>query len=176
MRRLFTLLPLVLAIAPWAPLGAQVHSHDHTSPYTGLLDREIKALSDDEIRGLLAGEGMGMALAAELNRYPGPRHVLDMGPMLGLSQEQEASIRAVFEEMQKEATALGSEIVELERELDRSFAEGAITELRLEELLESIGQSRARLRFTHLRAHLELLPLLTESQRERYERARGYGG
>ena len=176
MRRSLTLLPFILAIAPSAPLGGQVHSHDHTSPYTAFLDREIKALSDDEIRGLLAGEGLGMALAAELNRYPGPRHVLDMGPMLALSQEQEGSIRAVFEEMQEEAKALGSELVDLERELDRSFAEGAIDEPTLEEPLESIGRVGARLRFTHLRAHLEVLPLLTESQRERYERGRGYGG
>jgi len=176
MRRPCALLSVFIALGPFIPLGAQMHSHDHTSPYAGFLDREIKALSAEEIQGLLAGEGMGMALAAELNRYPGPRHVLDMAPMLGLSQEQEVSIQAVFDEMQGEAKTLGAEIVELEGELDRSFADGSISEQRLNGLLESIGQARTKLRFAHLRAHLRLLPLLTASQREQYLRARGYGG
>jgi hypothetical protein len=176
MRRSCILLTVVIALGPAVPLGAQTHSHDHTSPYAGFLDREIKALSDEEIQGLLAGEGMGMALAAELNRYPGPRHVLDMGPMLGLSPEQKVSIQAVFEEMQGKAKTLGAEIVELEGKLDRSFADGSISEERLNGLLESIGRARTELRFAHLRAHLRLLPLLTESQRKQYLRARGYGG
>jgi uncharacterized membrane-anchored protein len=68
-----------------AELAAQTHSHDHTSPYADLTNRRIKALSEEEIDGLRAGEGMGLALAAELNGLPGTRHVLDMGPMLGLS-------------------------------------------------------------------------------------------
>ena len=41
-------------------------------PYAGQQTRAIKALSDDDIAALRAGEGMGMAKAAELNGYPGP--------------------------------------------------------------------------------------------------------
>jgi hypothetical protein len=138
------------------------------------VDREIKALSAEETAGLLNGDGLGMALPAELNRYPGPRHVLELGPMLGLSSDQESEVQAILDEMQAQARSLGETIVELERELDRSFAEGTITEARLEELLEDIALHRGRLRAAHLRAHLRVLPVLTDAQRESYERARGY--
>lgn len=54
-----------------APAAAQQHQH---SPYVGLEKRQIKALSDLQIQQLRAGEGMSLALAAELNHYPGPDH------------------------------------------------------------------------------------------------------
>ena len=176
MRSLVEVLAVAFTLGAAGPLVAQTHSHDHASPYAGFTDREIKALSAEETEGLLNGDGLGMALPAELNRYPGPRHVLEMGAMLGLSSDQESAIRSIFDEMQEQARSLGQEIVDLERDLDRSFAEGAITESRLEQLLETIALSRARLRVAHLRAHLRLLPVLTESQREHYEQARGYAG
>ena len=56
--------------------SAAVQAADRT--YAGLQDREIKALSSQQIGDLREGRGMGMALAAELNNYPGPRHVLDL--------------------------------------------------------------------------------------------------
>ena len=46
-----------------------------SSPYAGQETREIKALSRDEINGYLSGDGMAFAKAAELNHYPGPKHV-----------------------------------------------------------------------------------------------------
>lgn len=57
-------------------------------PYAGLETRQIKALSGEPVAELRAGEGMGLALAAELNGYPGPRHVLDLANQLGLTDEQ----------------------------------------------------------------------------------------
>ena len=174
MRYSLGLLALALTLGSAGPLFAQAHLHDHASPYAGFTDREIKALSPEEIAGLLNGDGLGMALPAELNRYPGPRHLLELGAMLGLSSDQESEVQAIFNEMQAQARSLGKTIVELERGLDRSFAEGTITEARLGKLLEVIALNRARLRATHLRAHLRVLPVLTESQREHYERVRGY--
>jgi hypothetical protein len=47
------------------------------SPYAGMQTRSIKALSEQQIADLKAGRGMGLALPAELNGYPGPAHVLD---------------------------------------------------------------------------------------------------
>ena len=176
MRNSTSLLVLGLALGSAGPLVAQAHTHDHASPYAGFTDREIKALSAEEIAGLLTGDGLGMALPAELNRYPGPKHVLELGAMHGLSTDQEAEIQAIFDEMQTQARSLGKTIVELERDLDRSFAEGSITERRLDQRLEAIAKQRVRLRATHLRAHIRLLPVLTESQREQYEQARGYKG
>lgn len=48
------------------------------TPYAGMQTRPIKALSDEQIADLQAGRGMGLALAAELNGYPGPAHVLEL--------------------------------------------------------------------------------------------------
>jgi hypothetical protein len=53
------------------------------APYAGHQERPIKALAPEEVAGLLGGEGMGYALAAELNHYPGPRHVLDLADSWG---------------------------------------------------------------------------------------------
>jgi hypothetical protein len=58
-------------------------------PYAGLEKRAIKALSDAQIADLRAGRGMDLALPAELNGYPGPVHVLELGDRLGLDAEQE---------------------------------------------------------------------------------------
>lgn len=176
MRAPIEALVLILALGPATQLVAQDHSHDHTSPYAGFTDREIKALSAEEVEGLLSGVGLGMALPGELNRYPGPTHVLQMASVLDLSPDQEEAIRAIFEEMKEEARSLGKQIVEWERELDQAFAQGTITDVRLRELVRVIARSRATLRVAHLRAHLRLRPVLTESQIEQYERLRGYAG
>jgi hypothetical protein len=57
-------------------------------PYAGMQARPIKALSAEQIADLKAGRGMSLALAAELNGYPGPRHVLELGHQLGLTDQQ----------------------------------------------------------------------------------------
>jgi hypothetical protein len=51
-------------------------SSAEVSPNSGQESQEIKALSESEIADLLAGKGMGWCQAAELNGYPGPKHVL----------------------------------------------------------------------------------------------------
>src|SRR5216684_672751 len=68
------------------------------SPYAGQESRAIKALSEAEIDDLMNGRGMGLAKAGELNGYPGPIHVLDMGAELGLTQEQRAALAAIRSE------------------------------------------------------------------------------
>jgi len=44
--------------------------------------RSVKALSEQQVADLNEGRGMGMALAAELNGYPGPSHVLELADSL----------------------------------------------------------------------------------------------
>ena len=39
---------------------------------------------------------MGLALAAELNGYPGPRHVLDLADQLGLTPEQQVEAQRLL--------------------------------------------------------------------------------
>jgi hypothetical protein len=61
--------------------------------------RSIKALSEQQVSDLGAGRGMGLALAAELNGYPGPSHVLELADKLGLSADQRACIQRLFDTM-----------------------------------------------------------------------------
>jgi Spy/CpxP family protein refolding chaperone len=145
------------------------------SPYAQHTQREIKALSTEEVAGYLAGEGMGMALAAELNAYPGPKHVLELADSLALTEAQRAETQAVFDRMKMQAVRLGHEIVERERTLDRLFASGEITEEMLEALVSEIGVLTAELRYAHLRAYLAVKRLLTAEQATRYDALRGYG-
>jgi hypothetical protein len=58
------------------------------------------------------GEGMGLAKAAELNDYPGPRHVLDMDTELRLTDRQEEKTRQTFDQMHTKAVQIGRELVE----------------------------------------------------------------
>ncbi len=144
------------------------------NPYANLQDREIKALSTEEQEGLLAGEGLGMALPAELHGYPGPLHVLEVVDQLDLSAEQRTQTERLFEAMREQARALGQQIVELERELDAHFASREITADQIEALTVEIGKLRGRLRHVHLSSHLEMDELLSGAQKEAYQRARGY--
>ncbi len=57
------------------------------TPYAGMQTRPIKALSEQQMADLSAGRGMGLALAAELNGYPGPVHVLELADKLNLSPD-----------------------------------------------------------------------------------------
>ncbi len=169
MRR-FTLVPiLILSLVPVA-----THAQETRSPYAGLEGRAIKALSPQEINALLAGEGMSLALPAELNGYPGPKHVLELSDSLGLSAEQQASVRAVFDQMAERAMQLGTEIVRLERVLDEAFAERRANKDSLVAVTSRIASLAGELRATHLAAHLELDGLLTEHQVMVYQRVRGY--
>jgi hypothetical protein len=142
--------------------------------YAGQEQREIKALSPEEIKDYLAGKGMGLAKAAELNRYPGPAHVLELAEKLQLDAEQKIRSEAIFKTMQVQAVRQGKALVEREHELDRLFAGGGITSEDLRAALEEIGRLQAEVRRTHLQAHLEQRKILTQQQIVRYEELRGY--
>lgn len=146
-----------------------------TSPYAGMESRPIKSLSSAQVAGYLSGDGMGMALAAELNRYPGPKHVLDMSGRLGLTDVQRAKIVAIHDEMSRNAIRIGKSIVHLEAQLDRLFASGEINGELLRSMLDEIAKKQAELRFVHLDAHLRTRGVLSVEQVAAYQRARGYG-
>ena len=136
--------------------------------YAGQEQREIKALSPEEIKDYLAGKGMGLAKAAELNRYPGPAHVLELAEKLQLDAEQKILSTAIFKTMQAAAICQGKALVGKERELDRLFAGGGITSEDLRAALEEIGRLQAEVRRTHLQAHIEQRKILTQQQIVRY--------
>jgi Spy/CpxP family protein refolding chaperone len=144
------------------------------SPYAGLEARAVKTLSEDEIADLLAGRGAGMALPAELNHYPGPKHVLELAVNLGLAPEQEAETRRLFRRMQADAMSLGEAVVAREAELDQLFASGAAQDAALRALVAEIARLRGELRFTHLKYHLAMRRVLSAEQAAAYDAARNY--
>jgi Spy/CpxP family protein refolding chaperone len=137
--------------------------------------REIKALSAQEISDYLAGKGLGLAKAAELNGYPGPAHVLELAAQLNLTADQKAKTEALFKRMQARAIPLGKEVVAEERALDKLFASRSVTPEALDSSLARIGILQTQVRQVHLQAHLEQMTLLTPEQVKQYNRLRGYG-
>jgi hypothetical protein len=146
------------------------------SPYAGQTDRDIKALSPEQIDDYLQGRGMGFALAAELNAFPGPRHVLDAAAPLALTPQQLERINSIFERMAADASSLGRKLVEKERDLDRLFAGGTAAEPTVATVTSEIGALLGELRFVHLRAHLETTRILSQEQIATYQELRGYHG
>ena len=146
-----------------------------SQPYAGQQQREIKSLSGKQIDGLLNGKGMGMAKPAELNHYPGPKHVLEVRDKLNLSQQQLQQTQKFFDEMKKEAMALGELIVIQERQLDQLFASGAVDNKNLSETLNRIALLRGQLRYVHLKTHLRQKNIMTAQQIKHYDVIRGYG-
>ena len=144
------------------------------SPYAGAEGSEIKALSAEEIQAYREGTGHGMAKPAELNHYPGPRHVLDLAADLKLTESQRIEVQAIFDRMHARAVSLGERIIERERALDRAFAAGALGEAKLQGLVGEIGGLQGELRATHLKAHLETKAVLRPEQIARYDALRGY--
>ncbi len=144
------------------------------SPYAGQEKREIKALSQEDVEGYLSGEGMGFAKAAELNHYPGPKHVLDLAGELRLEKAQIDQTKEAYNKMHKDAVSLGKKIVEKESFLDHLFASGRIDVETLRETTLEIGTLQGELRAVHLRAHVEMKQILTPHQVQRYDELRGY--
>jgi Spy/CpxP family protein refolding chaperone len=159
---------LLPAMAPADALAAD-------SPYADEQQRDIKALAPEEIEGLAEGHGMGLAMAAELNHYPGPRHVLDLAEALELTPEQRDAAAAAFAAVQDAARPLGRLIIADEQALDALFAGGAAEPAAVDALVERIAAQRGRLRAIHLAAHVKMRALLTPQQVARYDELRGYG-
>jgi len=146
------------------------------SPYAGMDTRPIKALSPQQVADLKAGRGMGLALPAELNGYPGPAHVLELATKLQLSDDQKAKIQSLFDTMKAEAVPLGTKLLAEEAALDQQFANRSITPEALKAATAEIGTTQAALRNTHLKYHLQTAQILTADQVRHYAMLRGYSG
>lgn len=145
------------------------------SPYVDHQTRSIKALSAEQVQDYLDGKGMGFALAAELNSYPGPKHVLELKDELELNPERLAEVIAIFGSMQQRAKGLGEQIVALERRLDEAFKTRGVSSSELESILTELGALNGEVRFAHLDAHIQVTALLTDQEIHTYQRLRGYG-
>jgi hypothetical protein len=168
--------PAMLLLCTTAVVG-QTHDrpgHHHHSPYADEPRSAVASLSAGQLDQLEKGEGMGLSRAAELNRYPGPVHVLDAAEELGLSDEQRRETRRILDAMKGDAVRLGKEIIEKETLLSRRFAHRHVDEEFLRDLTTEIGLLQGKLRLVHLLAHLRTTALLSNEQIARYDELRGY--
>jgi Spy/CpxP family protein refolding chaperone len=144
------------------------------SPYVGFETRDVKTLSTERQEGLKRGAGLGYALAAEMNGYPGPSHVLELADQLGLDADQKSQVQRAFEKMRKDAIVAGEALIAAEAHLDRLFALKQVSYDRIDAQTAVAAGQEARLRAIHLKAHLEMAEVLTPEQTESYNRLRGY--
>jgi hypothetical protein len=170
MRTLITLAAVLLITAPGLAQGRL------TSPYRQQFDTGLRGLDAKEIDDLKAGNGMGLARAAELNNYPGPRHVLEaiQEGKLTASQEQRERVQRVFNTMNHDAVRIGAQILGEEQTLETGFRSATITDTELRARVATIAALQGQLRVIHLAAHLATRAVLSESQLARYNELRGY--
>lgn len=199
-----TIALIAMTVAAPAPLGAQRAAAQHPSPdgaqhapsaqqpaaaqhappsapampspYRDQQFTEIKGLTDAEVRDLRNGAGMGFARAAELNGYPGPRHVLDAlaAGQMHATPEQRERVQKIFDDMAGKARTLGATIIAEEAALESAFRAGTIDEASLRDRVARIETLRGQLRAVHLAAHLETRAVLSPAQIARYNELRGY--
>ena len=162
-------LAAVLAFAATSVLSQQ-------QPYAGQQEREIKALSPDEVKQYLSGAGMGYAKPAELNRYPGPMHVLELADQLALTPEQAARTKELMDAHKVEARAIGAKRVESERAIEMLFRSGKADEAALAKSVREAAFVEGEYRIAHLETHRRMRALLSEEQVAQYVRLRGYAG
>ena len=117
---------------------------------------------------------MVFAKAAELNHYPGPKHVLELADQLQLSEEQRRRSQMIFEDMKSKAVSLGKQLVEKKQLLDSRFVDANISDAELVQLVTEISVLHGKIRAVHLQAHLAERAALTADQLMRYDALRGY--
>jgi uncharacterized membrane protein len=168
---------LTVAALVFAAGASAQHQHQQQpqeQPYAGQQQRELKTLSPEEVSQYLTGAGMGYAKAAELNRYPGPMHALELADPLGLSPEQREAIRRLMDAHKAQARAIGAKLVNAERNLDQLFRSGGVQKEQLEKAVQRAADLQGEYRLSHLETHRRMRPLLNEEQLARYESLRGY--
>jgi len=118
----------------------------------------------------------GLAKTAELNGYPGPKHVLEAfhADAFVLTDAQYERIDALFNEMLTEAQRLGQQLLAAELALEQAFQSGEINAEQLSTLTATAAVAQGALRAHHLSYHLETYAVLTSDQVDAYNRLRGY--
>lgn len=166
---------LMLAVSTGTVLtGCVDEPSSSRSPYADHLDNEVRGLSTKEIEDLRNGAGMGFALAAEVNGWPGPLHALELADDLGLAGHQREELERLRAAMLAEAVPLGEAIVAAHGRLEAGFRSGSMDTDRLMEDVATLEGLYAELRVVHLATHLAAQPLFTQHQLAEYDRLRGY--
>ena len=151
--------------------GAQQHHGHRADPAS-----DVKALSGEEVEQYLSGAGMGYAKAAELNRHPGPMHVLELADQLKLTAEQRTATAKLMEAHKAEARKIGARLVAAERALDELFRGGAVAGDTLAQAVARTAVLQGEYRLAHLETHRRMRTLLSDAQVARYDALRGYAG
>lgn len=158
-------------------VSSSVASSSQISSYSRQEISDIKSLSDNDVQSLQNGTGEafgGIAKLAELNGYPGPRHVLDIAQELQLTDRQRMEIELIYQNMSNNAKRIGSAIIVIEQDMDEAFANKTITEENLIALLDKSANLYGQLRFVHLSAHFDTAQIMTTEQIQMYNEMRGY--
>lgn len=117
---------------------------------------------------------MGYARAAELNHYPGPAHVLELGEQLALTDKQRDAARSMMKVHRAQAQAIARQRVEAERTLEMLFRSASVYERELAAAVQRVAMLEGEYRLAHLETHRRMQSLLTPEQIQLYDRLRGY--
>jgi hypothetical protein len=148
---------------------AFVSAEAHMVPVcSGERKPEVSSLSPDDVKGYLAGQGMGLARAAEMNGYPGPLHVLELAKELSLSPPQRKLTEELVAATKAKAIDAGRALVDAERALEELFCTRKATQENVAEAVTRIGQREADVRRVHLAAHVRQIEILSPPQVLRY--------
>lgn len=131
--------------------------------------------AEERAAGLREGRGMGLALAAETNGYPGPRHVLELAEALALTPEQRQRTQRLFDDMDAQARTLGARLLREEAALDAMFAGKRATRDELVRIVGAAAEAEAALKIVHLETHLAMMEMLTPAQVALYVELRRAG-
>lgn len=180
MKRSFGLtVGLTLAISLVGPAIAQEHQHGTTPSPAAAPASSMASLmnytAEERAQGLREGKGMGLAMPAEGNGYPGPRHVLEVADQIGLTPDQRARTEQLFSAMRSEAQRLGIQLLSQEDQLNDIFRDRRATPALLDETAHRIGETEAALKVAHLRSHLAMMDILTPGQVSQYVSLRRAG-
>lgn len=168
--------PRVPGMHRGATPGSPPDAHQGHSPYAGQFSvaDTVRVLSPEEVRQIRAGEGAGLAKAAELNGVPGPRHVLDLASDLNLSPDQVAKIQPIYDDMRAKAVAAGAAYLAAQEALETDFRNGRLMLDTLPARVAEVARLRGELESAHLAPHLATAAILTPDQVARYNTMRGY--
>ena len=178
MKRIRAAIAVASTVIVAATAGLAQHTghgqHQKQSPYADLTTRPIKALSNDQLADLRLGRGMARSVPAELNGYPGPKHVQELADQLALSAAQRTTTSRLIDAMSAEAIAIGAEMISQEATLEALFADRVADDDRVRAAVDRIGALQGNLRFVHLKYHLAMQAALTPDQIKQYAARRGY--
>jgi hypothetical protein len=162
---------LALVLIAAAPAGAQ-SGHDHGHGGGAEPHRRVEACQREFDQVVSDGRGAGLAFAADQNGYPGPLHVLELKDRLHLTPEQETRTRQTAGGHVRRRAAARGRLAAAEARLQQIFADKTADAETVRAAVADAERARAEVRLAHLLTHLRTHDLLTENQRQTYQRLR----